>query len=33
MPMIKFSAISFLFDLVQDAWVFYLIVFCKEDNL
>ena len=31
--MIKFSAISFLFDLVQDARVFYLIVFCKEDNL
>ena len=31
--MIKFSAISFLFDLVQDARIFYLIVFCKEDNL
>lgn len=32
-PMIKFSAISFLFDLIQDAWVFYFIVFCEEDNL
>jgi GAF domain-containing protein len=31
--MIKFSAISLLFDLVQNARIFYLIVFCKEDNL